>query len=594
MWSHTQKRFSSKTILTLLFALTFYVFLIGLKNIFSSISLPNTYIDGIEISYLSFEEASQKVDSQMQPQIDPNITIHVDDVSVSSSSASLHLKRNVEETLEKMYQHNQNTNIFNNFVNVLTSLATETYYYSVLVYDQQHMNYFITLLADKIDIIGIKPYATLGVPNVASTLEIFPGSIGREVDIQPTIQSIVSQFEKGTFDVEAVVASTAAELNQEAIDQSYSYVRQFLEKEISFSGPEHTKKTLKDQDIISLLSLPEGINQDAVEQTVSEWEIEINRDPINAIFEFDEETREVTSFIPDRPGLIIKSQELAQMITAAINELANVQQSTNETEDQKNINPLPLTTVLPDITLAETNDIGITERIGYGESEYEHSIPNRIHNVALTAEKINNTIVAPGEEFSFNKTLGEVSRATGFKSAYVIRDGRTILGDGGGVCQVSTTVFRALLDAGLEITRRLPHSYRVSYYELDSKPGIDATVYSGNVDLRFKNDTDHYILLHSEADSEHLTMFVEIYGTSDGRTTEIKDHVTYGYRPPLPPEYADDPSLPAGSLRQIDWAAAGISAKFTHIIRDKDGNTISEKEYVSNYRPWAAKFLRGV
>jgi vancomycin resistance protein YoaR len=79
------------------------------------------------------------------------------------------------------------------------------------------------------------------------------------------------------------------------------------------------------------------------------------------------------------------------------------------------------------------------------------------------------------------------------------------LGDGGGVCQVSTTLFRSVLDAGLKVTRRLPHSYRVSYYELDTKPGVDATVYAGETDFRFINDTDHHILIHAEADSKTYT-----------------------------------------------------------------------------------------
>src|SRR5690606_10285855 len=150
----------------------------------------------------------------------------------------------------------------------------------------------------------------------------------------------------------------------------------------------------------------------------------------------------------------------------------------------------------------------------------------------------------------------DVSAETGFQPAYVIKNGQTVLGDGGGVCQVSTTVFRAVLDAGLKVTRRLPHSYRVSYYELNSKPGVDATVYSGNIDLRFINDTDHAILIHAEADSKNLYMKVELYGTSDGRTTEIVDHVTWDYRPAPAAVYIPDPTLPAGQTKQVDWAAS--------------------------------------
>jgi vancomycin resistance protein YoaR len=114
-----------------------------------------------------------------------------------------------------------------------------------------------------------------------------------------------------------------------------------------------------------------------------------------------------------------------------------------------------------------------------------------------------------------------VSQKTGFKPAYIIQAGRTVLGDGGGVCQVSTTLFRALLDSGLEVTKRKQHSYRVSYYELDRQPGFDAAVFSGETDLRL-NDSPEYVLLHFSADREKY-MFVEIYGTSDGRQPKSLD-----------------------------------------------------------------------
>ena len=161
------------------------------------------------------------------------------------------------------------------------------------------------------------------------------------------------------------------------------------------------------------------------------------------------------------------------------------------------------------------------------------------------------------------------------------------------MCQVSTTVFRALLDAGLDITRRLPHSYRVGYYEQNSEPGFDATVYAGNVDLRFINDTPNYVLLHLEVDSANEYLKAEIYGTSDGRTTEITNYKKWGATPPPPAEYYPDPSLAPGQQKQIDWAVGGLHTEFTHIIKDAVGNITSKNTYVSNYKPWSAKFLVG-
>jgi vancomycin resistance protein YoaR len=213
--------------------------------------------------------------------------------------------------------------------------------------------------------------------------------------------------------------------------------------------------------------------------------------------------------------------------------------------------------------------------------------------VALTAKKINLTVVKPGEEFSFNKALGEVSAATGFKPAYVIKSGRTELGDGGGVCQVSSTLFRSALNAGLNITRRLPHSYRVTYYELNSDPGFDATVYAGNVDFRFINDTPGHLLIYTETNSKNLWMKIEIYGTKDGRVATISDYKTWGAAPPPPTEYIPDASLPPGAKKQIDWSASGLKASFNYTVHDANGNLKQQETYTSIYRPWSAKYLVG-
>ena len=189
--------------------------------------------------------------------------------------------------------------------------------------------------------------------------------------------------------------------------------------------------------------------------------------------------------------------------------------------------------------------------------------------------------------------MGEVSTETEYKAAYIIQNGQTVLAPGGGVCQVSSTLFRALLDSGLKVSKRLAHSYRVSYYEINNEPGFDATVYSGNIDLRFINDTEHFILLHFDTDSENLYMDAKIYGTSDGRTTEIIGYRKWGYQAAAAPVYLTDPSLAPGQIKQIDWSATGIKAEFTNVIKDKNGQVLREDSYYSNYQPWSAKYLVG-
>ncbi len=236
------------------------------------------------------------------------------------------------------------------------------------------------------------------------------------------------------------------------------------------------------------------------------------------------------------------------------------------------------------------NDYGIKELIGRGQSNFAGSIEGRIFNVGLAASRINGVLVAPGEEFSFVNTVGDISAASGYKQAYVIKSGRTVLDDGGGVCQVSTTIFRAALNAGMPITNRVAHAYRVGYYEQGYPPGIDATIFSPTVDFKFKNDTPHYILIQAKTVGTSLT--IDLYGTSDGRIANISTPVITGITPAPPELRQDDPTLPKGTVKQVDWAASGANVVFTRTVT-RNGQTLYNDTFRSNYRPWQAVYLVG-
>jgi len=253
---------------------------------------------------------------------------------------------------------------------------------------------------------------------------------------------------------------------------------------------------------------------------------------------------------------------------------------------------IPTVIIKPDVTNNEANKMGITERIGVGTSLYHGSIPNRIYNLKLAASRLNGILIKPGEIFSFNKAVGDISSLTGYKQAYVIQNGKTVLGDGGGVCQVSTTFFRAILNAGLPIIERNAHAYRVHYYEDDLGPGIDAAIYTPNIDLRFKNESGHHILIQSSLDEANEQLMFEFYGTSDGRVATISKPVILSQSPAPETLYQDDPTLPQGELKQIDFSAPGANVYFTYTVM-KDGKQIITDKFVSNYRPWQAVFLRG-
>lgn len=251
---------------------------------------------------------------------------------------------------------------------------------------------------------------------------------------------------------------------------------------------------------------------------------------------------------------------------------------------------IPIKVVTP--TIATDKNMGIIELIGRGTSSFTGSIENRAFNINLAASRIHGALIAPGETFSFNKTVGDISTVTGYKQAYVIQNGKTVQGDGGGVCQVSTTLFRAVLNAGLPIIERNPHAYRVGYYEQNSPPGIDAAIYTPTVDLKFKNDTGASILIQAYPDLVNYKLVFELFGTRDGRQVTMTKPVILKETPAPEPLYQDDPNLPKGQVKQVDFAAAGANVYFTRTVT-KNGKTLLNDKFVSNYRPWQAIYMRG-
>jgi vancomycin resistance protein YoaR len=241
---------------------------------------------------------------------------------------------------------------------------------------------------------------------------------------------------------------------------------------------------------------------------------------------------------------------------------------------------------------ADPQKYGIYSLLGEGSSKYAGSISSRIHNLTLAAERTSGVLVPPNGIYSLNNAIGEISAATGYNSAYIISKGRTVLGEGGGVCQTSTTLFRAVLNAGLPVVSRYPHAYRVSYYEQDSGPGLDASIFQPSVDFQFKNDTPNYILVQAYPDPTNVSLIFRIFGTPDGRTVEMTTPIITSQSAPPAPFYQDDPTKPKGYLSQIEHAAWGATVKFSRTVKRGD-EVISDDTFVSNYQPWRAIYIRG-
>lgn len=268
--------------------------------------------------------------------------------------------------------------------------------------------------------------------------------------------------------------------------------------------------------------------------------------------------------VPSRPGRVVDRERTATAILRAA--LEQVGRS----------EPIAMKTASPKRTTEQARSMGITGLVGSYETSFTGTA-NRIHNVQLVAKLIDREFIAPGATFSFNETTGERNSQKGFLSAPVIINGELEEGLGGGVCQVSTTTFNAAYEAGLPILERTNHALYISHYPT----GRDATVNWPSTDLKFKNDTGHWILLRAFTSSS--TMAVALYGTPQHRRV-VSDGEPLHITGPPPLKKIKDPTLRKGQTVVEEYGEPSSSTSVRRRVYDADGKLLFDSVFYSRYR----------
>ena len=270
--------------------------------------------------------------------------------------------------------------------------------------------------------------------------------------------------------------------------------------------------------------------------------------------------------IPDRPGHVLDVPRSAKAVLRAALVTAPELRSANVTVKR----------VSADRTAAEARAMDIKGLVASYQTFYGGE-PNRIHNVQLVSHLVDKHVIAPGQTFSFNGATGARTEDKGFREAPVIINGELKTGLGGGVCQVSTTVFNAAYEAGLPIVSRTNHALYISHYP----QGRDATVNYPDTDLRFTNDTGHWILLRTWVGSSSLT--VALYGTPVHRrvVSETSPLVVTG---PPPVRKIKDPTLFVGETEVEEPGSSSLKTSNTRKVYDADGKLLFDTTFYSSYR----------
>lgn len=561
-----------------LFIISFLVLIFSAYNlVFWGRIFPNISVAGVPLSDMSPEDSSRFLSENIQ--VPKTLKLVNQNQSFDLATKDIGLSYDFSASSNKAFNFVRTGDVATDFINRVKLLFSPVNLPLETKVDQDKLSKFVSVISGQDSQEAVSP----SIKIVSGKIVVSKGSTGTEIDQNLLKTKITTKLSFGSnADVTIPINIIDNTLNTSEQEDAKARAEKYLGKKIIVNF-EFNSYELKDADIINFLNPKGGFDGDKISSYSGKIAKLINRDPQNPKFSFD--GGRVTEFQPALDGIVLDEKIFGEKLIDSLNQL--------EAGDLKNISvDATVSRTPPEVTTDKVNNLGINELVGRGTSTYYHSIPSRVHNIVLAASRINGTLVKPGDTFSFNDTLGDVSQFTGYQQAYIISEGKTILGDGGGVCQVSTTLFRAILHAGLPVLERAAHAYRVGYYEQDSPPGLDATVYGPSPDLKFKNDTPGYILIEAIANPKSYSLVFELYGTGDGRVATISKPVVSNVTPALPTVYQDDPTLPAGTLKQTDFSAAGAKVVFNYIVT-RAGEQIYKKTFTSNYRPWAAVYLRG-
>lgn len=561
---------------------------------------PKTYIGGVNFGGQTKAQAEGTLNRMIAGSEDKKLDYEYAGIEYQITLADLKVDYSsfLEESVNNLYSIGRGGSIGKILLEKIKSVFAHNNTQAAFSFDENKLDEFVTSIGKDID----KPEKDASIAFRDGEPYVTPEEIGQQFP-KPE-NKIIAQKTIGEFDFEKKTAFLVINLNPKITtpiaEKALDKTRKLLDHKLVMKARGKTF-TLENSDLEAIIEFQAIKNRDLagkievsfapeeqenyslvpdfspkkIGEYLDKISPEINQEAKDAQFKVSD--GRVVAFGLSQTGYELEKDKAIEEIITALN-------TNKESID------LPVKETKPAIGSSDPAEAGIKELIGEGKTSWRGSPPNRIHNLTLGANKISGSIVKPGEEFSTVHTLSPITASNGFLPELVIKNSTRVEPDiGGGLCQVSTTLFRAVIYSGLKVTARTPHSFRVSYYE--PPVGMDATVFDPAPDFKFINNMDTPILIWAFAGSNSLTF--QIYGTKDGRQISISTPTTYNYVSPPGPVYAESSSMATGAIRQVERATAGVSASFTYKVVSAAGEVLENETFVSKYVPIPDTYIYG-
>ena len=552
---------------------------------------------GVDLSQLTPDEAQAKLE-EVVPALNAQVFTITDEQTGkqwTGSAESFSVQYDLDETVVQAYRIGRSGSTRQD---VLMEQFLVWYrgqeIQPTIIFNEAPVDALITQIAEEIEVGTVE--ADLSVTGTEVVFQ--PAQTGRRLDQDDLRAKLVPAFLSGES-ADVAIKTTQVEPQVVAVGDTAEKIQRIIGAPINLYI--ENPATGEDLQNITLTTaqLVEWLHVERVQTENSEWTYNVFVDEIaarnwvaefedqfwqaseRARFYFDDTTKELVLVEPHTNGRYLDIDATTENLLATI-------ESTDRTI------PFVINEVVPTVHSNVTGaELGITELISPTATTYfGGSSPERMTNIARSASNFYGIVIAPGEQFSFNEYLGEISEEQGYSRGLIIAGGRTIEGIGGGVCQVSTTLFQAAFWAGYSIDERWQHAYRVGYYEGGTGPdgqiniGMDATVYSPIVDLKFTNNTPHHLLIENYYNERYQSLTVKFYSTSMGRTVERNVSI-WGETPAKPDIYEYRADYEGDDLNQVDWANEGAFVSVERVVYNAEGNVRERSNFNSSYVPWA-------
>lgn len=549
---------------------------------------PGISVWGTEVGGMLPERAAAKLEGNSR--LDETlIMLSGPDDSWNVRPSDLGLQLKSAPTLERAYRTGREESWLSGFVSHLELLAFGVDVAPIITYDESQARRYLEALSEQVHIPPVDAQLSLD----GTTPVVEPAQPGRRLNVDRTLAAlspVVTQLSPET--VPLVVEEVSPKI-QDA-ESARIEVQRLLNGPLTLTVNDPREEdpgpwTIPPEELAAMVKveaeagvLHAGIDKQAFRGYLEKLAPALEIEAVDARFHFNEASGDLEPITESQEGRTLDVEatvtRVMQALEAGQREIALV---------TKEISP-----DYPDTATAE--ELGIVDLVATGESYFIGSPSGRDHNIRLAASQFDGLVIPPGETFSFNHYLGEVTAEAGYDESYITAGEQLAIGIGGGICQVSTTAFRAAFWGGYPITERWAHSQRVAYYELrGGEVGMDATIYSPNVDLKFINDRSAPLLIETEVEQGTHRLFFRFYSTDDGREVEMIGPEITDETAPGPPIYELDEDLAPGAVTKWQSAVDGLTAIIERQVREVNGQLKYEDTFVSKFEPRRAAYHYG-